>query len=104
MREVVDGLPNIVKALKSSSLGAEIAMSFAKMHQEVARLQTKKIIRDDIEPMHIMMSLMGLLGSSMIQAQSFSKIAGTNFDDFLKHRKQSIILILKSGLARPKKL
>ncbi|MFN3603579.1 MAG: TetR/AcrR family transcriptional regulator [Leptonema sp. (in: bacteria)] len=68
---------------------------------KIKELQTQKEIRSDIEPEQIMLSIVGLMGSTLIQTMVICNLL--DYDDkelekFIEKRKRSIILILDKGL------
>ncbi len=99
LREILENISNLIEMAKKTEGEQSVLQTFLLVHGEIAKLQMKQIIRSDILPMHIMMTIMGSLASSMVQAQAFSKVSNTDFNIFLEQRKAVLISILKAGLA-----
>ncbi|MCS7205905.1 MAG: TetR/AcrR family transcriptional regulator [Leptospiraceae bacterium] len=69
---------------------------------KIKELQDHQEIRMDIEPEHIMMTILGLIESSLVQLQIVSKVLDYDQNEvqmFLEKRKESIVKILDQGLA-----
>ena len=81
--------------------GRVLPKNIEAMLERVADFQARGQIRCDIEPLHALMTIMGALGSSMLQARVFTTMTGADFEGFLKQRRHAVVAIMEQGLRPP---
>ena len=96
VREIVAG-PDRVQQLAAANQ-ATPAIDLSHITEVLERLQKQGQVRRDIVPLHLMMTITGALGSSMMQTVVITSITGADFDEFLEQRRDAIQKIITAGL------
>lgn len=102
IQELANGLQTMKKILTKQNPKdfTRIIEKFFLLNK-IKELQAQKEIRNDIEPEHIMLSIIGLMESALIQTTIVNKVldySPKELEEFIEKRKKAIVLILNKGL------
>jgi len=103
MQEIASGLKTMKKIfLKQNPKEIKNIMEKFFLLNKIRELQKSQEIRNDIEEEHVMLSIIGLIESTLIQTTIAKQILDFNekeLNEFIEKRKNTIIKILDKGLA-----
>jgi TetR/AcrR family transcriptional regulator len=98
LREILSGAPTLKERTKRSGSDTGLGV-ICQVLGKVKVLQENGRIRSDIEPLQIMMTVIGSLASSVLQATTFSQLSGEDRHQILKKRGYALSKILSAGLS-----
>jgi len=103
MQEIASGLKTMKKIfLKQNPKEIKNIMEKFFLLNKIRELQKSQEIRNDIEDEHVMLSIIGLIESTLMQTTIAKQILDFNekeLNEFIEKRKNTIIKILDKGLA-----
>ena len=103
MQEIASGLKTMKKIfLKQNPKEIKNIMEKFFLLNKIRELQKSQEIRNDIEEEHVMLSIIGLIESTLMQTTIAKQILDFNekeLNEFIEKRKNTIIKILDKGLA-----
>jgi len=105
MQEIASGLKTMKKILlKQNPKEIKNIMEKFFLLNKIKELQKSQEIRNDIEEEHVMLSIIGLIESTLMQTTIAKQILDFNekeLNEFIEKRKSTIIKILDKGLKPP---
>jgi hypothetical protein len=103
MQEIASGLKTMKKIfLKQNPKEIKNIMEKFFLLNKIRELQKSQEIRNDIEDEHVMLSIIGLIESTLMQTTIAKQILDFNekeLNEFIEKRKNTIIKILDKGLS-----
>lgn len=103
MQEIASGLKTMKKIfLKQNPKEIKNIMEKFFLLNKIRELQKSQEIRNDIEEEHVMLSIIGLIESTLMQTTIAKQILDFNekeLNEFIEKRKNTIIKILDKGLS-----
>jgi AcrR family transcriptional regulator len=103
IQEIASGLKTMKKIfLKQNPKEIKNIMEKFFLLNKIRELQKSQEIRNDIEEEHVMLSIIGLIESTLMQTTIAKQILDFNekeLNEFIEKRKNTIIKILDKGLA-----